>query len=163
MDYNDISQTRITLTDDEGLWKMDGCLMDKQLCATEGKAEASSRSALPKQENLQKQFTSMRKCSHLASLYNRKLWATSSPPQSSCELCSRQAWNAQLEASTSHPNDPWRERDDDGIDIWPKMEGKGCLFIAPLLLSGETSAEACQQKWETWVSCGGSDGEKAHS
>lgn len=40
--------------------------MDK-LCATEGKAETSS----PAQErNLKNQFISVRKCSHLASLYN---------------------------------------------------------------------------------------------
>lgn len=52
VDYNDVSQTRITLADDEAFRKKDGCLLDKQLCATEGRAEASSRSALPNQENL---------------------------------------------------------------------------------------------------------------
>lgn len=55
----------------------------------EGKAEASSCPALPKQGSLKNQFTSMGNVLIWLPYTTAALLAASSPAQSSCELCSR--------------------------------------------------------------------------
>lgn len=131
------------------------CLMNKEFCVTEGKAEASSCPALPKQGNLKHQFTSMRSVLIRLPYTTAALLAASSPAQSSCELCSRPGFQ-----NFNHPPLTPTERERWGWYqlIQTKMEVKGYLFLAPLH-SDKIPAAAWRQRWESWVSyCGGSDG-----
>lgn len=98
----------ITLTNDSLTGKGRVCLMNKEFCVTEGKAEVSSCPALSKQENLKDQFTSMRNVFIWLPNTTAALLATSTPTQSSCELCSRQPMRGfqNFNHPTPHPNGP---------------------------------------------------------
>lgn len=131
------------------------CLTNKEFCVMEGKAEASSCPALPKQGNLKNQFTSTRNVLIWLPYTTAALLAAFSPAHSSCELGSRPGFQ-----HFNHPPLTMTERERWGWYqlIQTKMEVKGYLLLAPLR-SDEMSAVAWRQRWESWVSyCGGSDG-----